>query len=237
MLGLLTDRRPVTRIVFGVSVVLAFIVIALVILVGLEPPDSSIQVSTLEFVIAADEVHPKENLIVSAGNVTLYVPNDAIDVAGSIAITTREPNLFSLEGEGWSRPNVVNIEFRSAEGLPLPLVVLAKPAQVCFKITQDQWLDYLLRPDEYLVQFYDQLLVPAQWVPIGMAEDAEQNQLCGLTDHLSLFALAIKTPQSEIPFVDVTPTSKPNTFFDLLNDFFGQDTQDTDGQSGGVYEP
>ena len=78
-----------------------------------------------------------------------------------------------------------------------PEVIFPVPAQICFKITQERWLDYLFRQDEYLVQYYAEEQDPPRWVTLPMVTYPERNELCGQTDHLSLFALAIKDRHNE----------------------------------------
>ena len=227
----------IKRFAIVTAIIISVILVSVVVLIGSEPPDSSIQVSTLEFVIATGEVFPSEDLNVSVGTVTLYVPNDAIDIAGSIAMTTREPNLFPVAGETeWSRPHVVNIEFRTAEGILVPFVILSKPAQLCFKVTPEQLQDYLSHQDKYQVHYYAEQQDPPGWEYIPMVSYPERNELCGQTDHLSLFALAIKR-EPGIPVTSVTSTPKPKTFLDRLSDLFSQGSDGSSGQPDGAYKP
>ena len=98
-------------------------------------------------------------------------------------------------------------------------------------------MDYLYRQDDYQVQRYEEDQDPPRWEPLPMVTYPERTELCGETDHLSLFALAIKLPKSGTPFVDVTPTPKPKTLIDLLSDIFGHGSDGSTGQPDGVYEP
>ena len=228
------ERRPVPKVAVITILLLVVGILALVIIMGLQQPDSSTRDGAIEFVIATEELTSDEDIIISVSNATLYVPKDAINLAGTISITPRPPNLFSLaEKSEWSRTLVVNVEYRNEEGTPYPLVTLSKPFQICFKITNERWQDYLSRQDEYQVHYYAEQQEPPGWQPIPMLTYPERNELCGETDHFSLFALAVKIPQSGTPFVDVTPTPKPKTIIDILSDIFSPDSDQPDG----VYEP
>ena len=229
------QRRP--QITRGVIAVLTLIMILLVIFIGTKQPESSVQEGTVEFAIATQELSPGEDLIVSLNDVTLYVPKDAVNLPGTISITPLPPNLFSIaEKSEWSRSLVVNIEFQNEKGTPYSLVALSIPVEVCFKVIQERWLDYLNRPDEYQVQYYAEGQDPPGWEPLPMVTYPQRNELCGQTDHLSPFALAIKL-RPGMPDVGVilTPTPEPNTLFNFLKDLIGSNSDGT--SSGGVYEP
>ena len=218
------ERRPVPKVAVYIILLLVVGILALVILVGLQQPDSSTRNGSIEFVIATEELTTSEDIVISVSNATLYMPKDAISSAGTISISPRPPNLFSTaEQIRWSRTLIVNVEYRNEAGTPMPLVTLSQPFLICFKVTPERWQDYLSRQDEYQVHYYAEEQDPPGWKPIPMVTYPERNELCGQTDHFSLFALAIKIPQSGTPFVDVTPTPKPKTIIDLFIDLFDQD--------------
>jgi hypothetical protein len=121
---------------------------------------------------------------------------------------------------------VVNVEFRNGEGKPVPNITFTKPAEICFKITAERWADYNLHPAEYEVQTYAEEKDPPVWEPLTMVTHPERSQLCGQTDHFSLFALATK-PETKIPLTDPTETPDPQ----------GSSGGSTNNQSGGLYEP
>jgi hypothetical protein len=237
----LGERQPAPKLAIALIMLLFIsIVIALVFLIGSNPPDSSTQAGTTKYTIATQVLSADEDIVIGINNVTLYMPRDATDVAGSIAIFPREPNLFSTSGDTrWIRPLVVNVEFRDEQGKPVSPIVLAKPTEICFKITEERWQDYTRHPNEYEVQTYADEKNPPRWEPLTLVPHPERSQLCGQIDHFSLFALATK-PETKIPITGVnsTPTPGPKTLIDILGDFLGQGSGKSSGdQSGDLYEP
>jgi hypothetical protein len=231
----LGERQPVPKLAIALIILLLLSVIALVFLIGSNPPDSSTQSGSVEFVIATQELTTGDDLVIGVNNATLYVPRAAVELAGSIVIFPREPNLFPVAGEPeWFRPLVVNIEYRDEAGKPYPEVTFSIPVQICFKITPDRWKDYTDNPDDFQVQHYAEKQDPPRWVSLSPKQAyPDRRELCGETNHLSLFALATKS-DTTIPVTGTDPTSEPKNLLETLADIFGQNSGDS---SGGVYEP
>jgi hypothetical protein len=240
-IDLLGEKRPTPKFARAFIIILVISVIALVVLIGSQKPDSSTQDGANEFVIATEELASGQELVIGINNATLYVPKDALNLAGTITISPRPPNLFSLaEQSDWSRTLVVNVEYRNEAGTPYPLVTLSKPFQICFKVTSERWQDYTKRPDEYQVQYYNEEQESPGWEPVPMVTHPERNELCGEVDHFSLFALAIKKPPSAVPItgIEITPTPGPGgPFVDFLSSLFGRGSDTSSDGTGGVYEP
>jgi hypothetical protein len=127
------------------------------------------------------------------GDVLLFVPARATDVEGAISIISREPDLFPDAGEaGWSRPQIVNVEYLDPNGIPYPKISFVRPLEICFAMTEEDWALFASRPEDYQVQVYDEGNSAPAWKAVPQVEHSDRFQLCGVTDHLSLFALAIK---------------------------------------------
>jgi len=221
-------RSRTPRAALIIIILLVVSVIALVILIGSQRPDSSTQAGTFEFAIATQVIASGEDLVVGINNATLYLPKDAIGISGSIAIFPREPNLFTSPNDTkWSRPLVVNVEFRDANGKPLTNVPFTKPAEICFKITKERWADYTRHPDEYEVHTYAEDKNPPAWEPLALVTHPDRFQLCGETDHFSLFALATK-PETKIPLTEPTLTPEPTQ---------SSSSETTNERPGREYEP
>lgn len=222
------EKPRVPILAIAIMILLIVGVIALVILIGLQRPDSSTQAGSVEFAIATQVLAPGEDIVIGVNNATLYVPGDAISISGSIAIFPRAPNLFATLGDTrWIRLLVVNVEFRDGDGKRVQQVILTKPAEICFKITKERWEDYTRHPNEYEVQTYSEEKDPPLWEPLPMLAYPERSQLCGQIKHISLFALATK-PETSIPLTDPTPTLNPTQ--EILDKSSGDRPED-------IYEP
>jgi hypothetical protein len=187
-------------------------IVGLVVMQGLLRPDSSTQSGGVQFVQATQEVNPGQAMTVAAGPVTVYVPQGATNQPGTIAIIPREANLFPTAGDTvWTRPQVVNIEFHDPQGTPYPSATFSQPVEVCFQLSQDQWNDYSARPDAYQVHYYAEDQNPPHWVLLPVTNHPDKLQICGQTDHFSLFALAVKANAS-IPITGVTPFPTPGLY-------------------------
>lgn len=195
-------------VIFAVVLVglVAVSIIPLVNVIGLQQPDGSTQREVIELQITQEYTAGQETIL-SAGLVTVYIPEGAIDLSGNFVITPRQPDLFSFAGESdWSRPQVVNIEYRNEEGAYNPDITFAKPVSVCFTLSPEQWNDYMHRPEDFQVQFFDNARLPSRWVSLPLTMDPDGNELCGQTNHLSIYALAIKFAEA-IPVTGSTLTS------------------------------
>lgn len=161
-----------------------------------------------------------EEIVVSADRTTVYVPKEGIDLTGNIVILLRQPNSFSFAGDpDWSRPIVVDIQYHNEEGVHYPGLTFSEPVSICFTLTPGQWIDFAERPDEFQVQYYDSQQSPSRWVALPAVMDPDRNELCGQTEHLSIYALAIKSVQ-QIPVTGATetPTGDPTaTSITIIN--------------------
>jgi hypothetical protein len=109
---------------------------------------------------------------------------------------------------------VVNIEYWDEEGVHYTSITFPEPIRICFTLTAEQWKEFLQRPDDFNVQFFDSEKFPSQWITLSMVMDPNRYELCGQTDHLSLYALAIRSEES-IPVTGVIlrPTDMPTPTF------------------------
>jgi hypothetical protein len=211
-----SKKTPVRRGAPRLAILLAFLLtatmIALVIRQGLLRPESSTQSGAIPFVQSTQQVTPGQALTVSAGPVSVFIPQGATTQPGTIAIIPREANLFPTAGDTvWTRPQIVNIEFHDPQGNTYPAVTFAQPAEICFQLSQAQWKDYSTRPDAYQVHYYAEDQNPAHWVILPLINRAEKLQVCGQTDHLSLFALAVKAKVG-VPITGATPFPTPGLY-------------------------
>jgi hypothetical protein len=201
------NKKPVFSM-FGIPAIFILIsgLMALVVIQGLKPPESSTRDGVIEFVQATEHITSGVDITVNVETVSVYVPKNAINEAGSIFITLREPNLFPVAGEpGWMRPQIVNVEFRNSRGIPSPEISFLSPIEICFSVNQEQWRDFSNRTKSYHVQYYAEKQNPPRWESLSVKTYPDRFQICGLTNHLSLFSLAIKL-QVMVPETGVTST-------------------------------
>lgn len=238
--GMPEERRPLPKIAIITIVLLAVAVIALVILIGLQRPDSSIQAGASEFVQVTQEYQPGQDVVVGVNSTTLYVPGDAIQMPGSFALFPREPNLFTPPNDKtWARPLVVNVEFKDSEGKPVLAFNFARPAEICFTISHQRWIDYTLHPNYYEVQTYAEEKDPPVWETLPLMAYPDRRQLCGRVNHLSLFALATK-PEIVIPLIEPTEILNPSVETTNAPSISVTNTptkKPRNGRSNGPYEP
>lgn len=226
-------RAPVPKSVLILISVLILSIIPLVILIGSLAFNSSAQTGPAEIVQVTRVHNPDQEFVVSADQVILYVPKEATDLSGNFVIQPRQPNLFAYAGEAeWTRPVVVDIQYQNADGVSFPSVTFSEPVSICFILTPEQWTDFSKRPDAYQVQYFDERQSPYRWVSYPLAIDPEENQLCTQTDHLSIYALAVKE-QEVIPitgptsFPTVISTATPETVFTTPEERPGRDDEAT----------
>jgi hypothetical protein len=182
---------PVPKAAIAAIVILVVGVIAMVVYIRSKPASSQVAV-------------PGQELIIGVDRVTLYVPKDAAVLDGVISISSLTSNIYSIAGEEstWFRSQVVDVQYLDRQGVPYIDVTFPQPVSVCFMI-KERWDDYIQHPDEYLVQYYAEEQTPPVWVTLPMSAMADRFQLCGQTEHLSIFALAVKPPK-EIPITGET---------------------------------
>src|SRR5688572_20567293 len=206
----LPARVPRLTIVVIVSLLvystIVFIVLFLVYqLIG---PESRTQIWGINFKQASQEFRPGQAVTINLDTVTVYVPPFAIPLPGTIFIIMRERDLYPIASQPeWSHLQVVDVQFRNAEGTPIPGITLSVPIKICFKLTQTEWQDFVDRPRSYSIQYYALKKNVPIWLSLPVINHPDLLQVCGRTDHLSLFALAIK---SEISSSVTGPTTTPN---------------------------
>ncbi len=183
---------PVPKFAVAAIAILMVGVISMVVYMVLRP--KSLQVTV-----------PGKELVIGIDKATLYVPKDAAILDGVISISSLQSNVHSIAGEEaeWFRSQVVEVEYLNRQGLPYQDVTFPKPVLICFMINE-LWQDYTQHPDEYLVQYYAEEQSPPGWVTLPMSANPDRHQLCGQTNHLSIFALAMKPQEDIIPITGST---------------------------------
>jgi hypothetical protein len=198
------EISPVPKLVLGFIAFLAVSIILLVIFLGPQLPDSG--TGNTEFMQIPRVNKAEQEIVVSANKITLYVPKDGLDsgLTGNFVILPQDPNLYSYASAAeWSLPVVVDIQYRNEEGILYPGFTFSKPVRICFTLTPEQWKDFTQNPGDFQVQYFDNQKSPFRWLALPVATDPEGYELCTETDHLSIYALAIKSKE-EIPVTGPT---------------------------------
>ncbi len=133
-----------------------------------------------------------QEIVIGMNNAILYMPYDAISAVGTVSMIARFPNSFSIAGEAWNRPIIVDIVFRDESGAADDHLTLLKPAQLCFVLSPEGWQAYSQSPNDFEVQYYADEANPSRWVPLPLTAVPERYHLCGETTHLSTFGLAVR---------------------------------------------
>ncbi|MBM3151929.1 MAG: hypothetical protein FJZ96_06980 [Chloroflexi bacterium] len=185
-----------------ILVVFAVCVFALVIWQGSQKPESSTlqnptppEPVTVEIPIDQYSVigMSAEVLTLEPGDVSIFIPAGALSQTGQFFLTAREANLLAEAGQpGWSRPYVINLEYKDSSGNVLPAVTLYQPIEICFFVEDGLWSDYLDRPEAFKVEVYEDTATPPSWMALSFYSYPNRHQICGLAPHLSLFALAVQ---------------------------------------------
>jgi hypothetical protein len=198
------EISPVPKLVLGFIALLAVSIILLVIFLGPQLPDSG--TGNTEFMQIPRVNKAEQEIVVSANKITLYVPKDGLDsgLTGNFVILPQDPNLYSYaSAPEWSLPVVVDIQYRNEEGILYPGFTFSKPVRICFTLTPEQWKDFTQNPGDFQVQYFDNQKSPFRWLALPVATDPEGYELCTQTDHLSIYALAVKSKE-EIPVTGPT---------------------------------
>ncbi len=194
------SQRGKMIITTAAILVLAALMIFFALQVGSEKPETSLVTEMPNQVQVTAVVKPDQDalLVTEDKKVFVYVPILANNTDGVLILTRREPDLFPEPGPErvWYRNIVVNLDMFDRAGKLIPNVTFNKPFFVCFSLTDEEWSFYQGQPDFYDVQYYR--LDQSKWLSLNLWPRPEVKQLCGEVDHLTLFALAVKSPPTPV---------------------------------------
>jgi len=183
-------------------------ILVLIVWQGSQPPESSVMnIASAEVPLTASIPLDSHTLVsMSEGQVTfgpgeasLFIPAGALEQAGQVILTAFQADLFSELGDpGWRRPYMVNIEFKDLGGNLVADPEILKPIEVCFVLDATLWIEYNDQVD-FRIERYDESQSPPTWVQLPKYFYENRQQLCGTTQHLSLFALAVNDVLATMP--------------------------------------
>lgn len=176
----------------GVIVALVMLLLVILILTHSRSQSRNI-VSPIEILLGAPEGLSGDVAVFSQGDVTVYMPPGATELDGIISIAAAEPSLSLLvDDSGWIPIKVVNLEFRSMEGVPVVGVTFSRPLEICFTLADELWQVLTQNPEAYRIQYFADQKHPSHWESLPQVTYPDRSQLCGQTQQLSLFALAFQ---------------------------------------------
>jgi hypothetical protein len=164
-------------------------------------------VSPLEILLGTPQAPFKpgrEPIAVSEGDVTVYMPANATEQEGSLSIAVAQPDLvLVVQNVKWLVPRVAHVEFLRPDGALLPAISFSQPLEVCFTLAEDHWRAFTQDTGAYQVQYYADQQSPPAWQSLPQVTHPDRHQVCGKTDKLSMFGLAIRA-QVGIPVTGIT---------------------------------
>ncbi len=201
----------------AILLVIVALIIALIISIGKNAPEISTTESKPMLVQISGTIPLDSNVLASiSGGVnsvpvddgSIFIPAGALDKSGQLVLTMREPNLLSEVGTpGWRRPLVLNVDYKDGNGADIVDVKINTPLEICFTLSNDLWNEYVSGIPMRVEVYEDSGGSPA-WVPLASYEYGVRHQICGMTSHLSLFALAV----NDVAIIEPTQTTTPDLY-------------------------
>ncbi|MBI9045472.1 MAG: hypothetical protein JEZ06_13360 [Anaerolineaceae bacterium] len=196
---------------------IVILVIGTVIWQGIQKPKSSLSDDSTIINQAEAEIPEGEAFVMSLlsgeilpvlpNDIMVFVPGTAASMPGTMEISLHNPDILTNGGDPeWVRLQVVNIELKDNQGKISTVENLPTSIEVCFTLDDKTWADYQYRSDAYQVQYYTKTVDGIKWTFIDTLAYPERQQICGLTQHLSFFGLAVNI--DFIPTATMTPTSE-----------------------------
>lgn len=179
-----------SAIALGVFVVLIVLVVPPLLL---SPPSLGEPYDPFLLNQASTTLEPGKDHLVETqdGRVAVFIPKGAHTGSGQFMVRVREPQLVPARLEGnYQRQLAVDLMFFSGEGSPLQGEQLPEAVLLCFRLSHEQRAVHQSSPWLFAVQRFAEETAPPSWQDIAQAPGWEPGHLCGLVEHLSLFALA-----------------------------------------------
>lgn len=192
------ERRPSLRLILSIVVGVAVVIyLGMILYLSSRKPDSSTQEGAMQVFQATIEItlEPAREVEISFSSkmappdmddVVLVFPSGTPDETYTIRISSRDLDTLSEVGvPGWQHLNVINVEIMNKENAPIEV-----PMEVCFVLTNESWNEFITTPGSFRVEFFDETLSPASWIPLTQNILDDRHMICGMATKLSLFALS-----------------------------------------------
>jgi hypothetical protein len=189
-------RKTMQTWALSIAILVTAGLVGLTIWLEVDPPDTSISTAAPVFVQYQGQVQADRPLVIrnSGGDVAVYVPCCSLGIGGTIELVMETPDLFSEpERERvWQRPRVIELQVTSTAGEVIPNAYSSTPLEVCFVLNEAEWHAYRQAPENYQIQYYDDLHRPFSWRGYSTYAFEERHSLCTQTNRARLMALALK---------------------------------------------
>lgn len=190
----------------GILILVIFGAIGLMILVGRNTPETSLNSGDQERVTVDFEPGEEITVNLNIDGVTVIIFHDAISFSGTYTFTRQTPILASSSPQDWSRPIIISLSIFDSEGIMVPETSRPKIINIiCFSLNNEEWGQLQENKIETEVQFRDESIPNAEWAGLSTTELIDSNRICGITDHLSLFALAVREKENAKENPNETP--------------------------------
>jgi len=200
----LNTERPVVRVPKLGSIVAAFILSLILLILAHSWSQSKHLVSPLEILLGTPQAPAREPVEISRDDVTVYMPASATELEGTLSIAVAQPDLvLVIQNIKWIVPKVVHVEFLRPDGALVPAISFSEPLEVCFTLAEDHWQAFMQDTGAYQVRYYADQQNPPGWQSLPQVTHPDRHQVCGQTGKLSMFGLAIRA-QVGMPVTGLT---------------------------------
>jgi hypothetical protein len=189
-------RGTMRRWAASIAVLIMAVFVAL--FAALEPGPEDIHISSAEPMMVQDvgPVLADRPVVIehSGGDFVLSAPCCALGVGGTIRLAEEEPDILSepARHKAWYRFKVIQAEYISPAGEIIPHAYSSTPMEACFVLNGLEWQQYQYAPENYQIQYYDDLHNPHSWQRLPAYPSEEDPAVCAQVHRLRLFALAVR---------------------------------------------
>ncbi|MCD4700057.1 MAG: hypothetical protein K8R91_05755 [Phycisphaerae bacterium] len=222
LLATIINSRVMPWIVLGVTMIASGAVILFFVVQTLQQAPPEIEVGYDIFEQGGDrvQVNPSQAYLLETmdSEVAFYFPEGAYEEGGTLVMQPRRMDLIPVYMTGnWTRQNAVDLVFIDSDGNFIEHVRLQRSALLCFNLNSSQQELLAASQEAISVHYFNQNQDTPGWEDVRVGAGWQENQICGLIEHLSLYALAINTSMLQEEPINllmdqVYPTAAPKMY-------------------------
>lgn len=166
------------------------------------PPAADVAGATVKFFTAGVP------LTVPLANGQIVLPANAAHDSGTLVVQQSAADTLPVANSGFKLVGqMVDIVYYDAKGHRVEHPTFANPIQVCLDYSADDLAKAGGQTDNFVVQFYD--VGQQKWVAVPTNVDTAKGRACGSVNHLTLFALAVRTSSPDLlPQTGLSPSER-----------------------------